>query len=269
MDADEIERRAERQIELARRFATIDPPPPPAHPFKHDLMEAIYWADANTARSIQRHIGPSEIGTDCPREIAFKLAGTPGVTQGVDPWFAVMGTAVHEWLSFALEEYQRIVLGREGENRRWLIEQRVKITHSEFGLEGNTDVFDRDKLEVIDYKLMGNDALKVLREKGPTPTYRTQAQTYGKGWKQRGYDVKSVAIVGLPRSSFLKNLHIWSEPFDERIADLALSRVAMIDKAVKGGVSPAGFPTGGGHCQFCHFKRQGPADLTGCPGVDA
>lgn len=252
------------------RFAVIDPPPPPPHPFKQPLMEAIYWADANTARSIQRHIGPSEIGTDCPREVAFKLAGTPEAGQGVDPWFAVMGTAVHEWLSFALDEYQKIVLGREGENRRWLVEQRVRIEHDEFGLSGNTDVFDRDRLEVIDYKLFGNDALKNLRENGPTTTYRVQAHTYGKGWRQRGYDVKSVAIVGLPRSSFLRNMHIWSEPFDESIADAALSRVALIERGVKGGIQPERFPTSGGHCQFCHHFRKGlPADSTGCPGVDA
>jgi hypothetical protein len=261
--------RIERQIELAGRFAKIDPPPPPSHPFRQPLMDAIYWADANTARSIQRHIGPSEIGTDCPREIAYKLAETPEVTQGVDPWFAVLGTATHEWLSFALDQYQKIVLGRGPDNPRWLVEQRVRIEHSDFGLEGNTDVLDLDLMEVIDYKLLGNDALKSLRENGPTPTYKTQAHTYGKGWKQRGYPIRAVTIVGLPRSSFLKNLHIWSEPFDERVADLALSRVGMIDRAIKAGVSPEVFPTGGGHCQFCHFRRKGPADSAGCPGVDA
>lgn len=232
-------------------------------------MEAIYWADANTARSIQRHIGPSEIGTDCAREVAYKLSGIPEVGQGVDPWFAVMGSATHEWLSFALEEYQRIVLGREGENRRWLVEERVRIEHDEFGTSGSTDVFDRDRLEVLDYKLLGNDALKSLREKGPSPTYRVQAHTYGKGWKQRGYDVQSVAIVGLPRSSFLRNMVIWSEPFDESIADAALSRVGMIDRGIKAGLSPEVFPTSGGHCQFCHFRKSGPADSTGCPGFDA
>lgn len=252
------------------KFVTIAPPPPPAHPFKLTLMEAIYWADANTARSIQRHIGPSEIGTDCAREIAYKLAEVPEVGQGVDPWFAVMGTAVHEWLSFALDEYQKQVLGRTKENPRFLVEQRVRIEHDEYGLSGNTDVLDLDDLEVRDYKLLGNDALKKLREEGPSTTYRVQAHTYGKGWRQRGVPVKSVAIIGLPRSSFLRNTVIWSEPLDVSIADRALSRVGTIDRGVKGGISPERFPTSGGHCQFCHhFRKGGPADSAGCPGFDA
>jgi hypothetical protein len=232
-------------------------------------MEAIYWADANTARSIQRHIGPSEIGTDCPREIAYKLAGIPETGQGVDPWFAVMGTAVHEWLSFALDEYQKQVLGRGPDNPRWLVEQRVRIEHDEDGLSGNTDVLDLDLMEVIDYKLLGNDALANLKENGASQTYRTQLQTYGKGWAQKGYPIRAVTIVGLPRSSFLKNMVIWSEPLDASVADAALSRVALIERGVQGGIHPSRFPTKGGHCQFCHhFRKGGPADSTGCPGVD-
>lgn len=250
------------------RFAQL----PERHPFQGPLTAAIYWAAENTDRSLQRFIGPSEIGTDCSRELAYKLAETPRVNRG-DPWFTVIGTAVHEWLSFALDEYQKQVLGRGKTNPRWLVEQRVRIDHDEFGTSGSTDVLDLDLGEVIDYKVVGNDSMKRYKANGPSEQYRVQAHTYAKGWRQAGRDIRAVTIVFLPRTTFLHGMHIWSEPFDESVADHALSRVGTIRRAVAAGVSPALFPVRladrAEYCQWCPFLRRGqPASDTGCPGVD-
>ena len=50
-----------------------------------DLTDVIKWTDNNSARSIQTTIGPSELGGDCERRIAYRLAGVNEVNQWSDP----------------------------------------------------------------------------------------------------------------------------------------------------------------------------------------
>jgi hypothetical protein len=216
-------------------------------------------------------MGPSSLGTPCLRELAHAVAQNPDVNNNSDPWFAVIGKAVHLWLEDKLNKYQFEVLGCPPDNPRWLTENRVDITHDAYSLSGNTDVYDTVEQEVIDYKVIGWDAMKRYRQWGPSTTYKVQAHTYGKGWKQKGYQVKSVCIAFLPRSNFLRETTVWSEPFDEGVADQALQRAGLVRSLLAAGVQPHQLPATPGenlHCVWCPWLDEGKENnRASCPGI--
>lgn len=243
--------------------------PPGEHPFKQELIKMIGWYDANTARSLQKTVGVSELGIKCQRRLAYRLAGTPAVNHP-DPWFAVIGSAVHDWLAYSLDVYQTVALNRTGANRRFLIEKKVRLTDDHLGIGGSTDLFDVDFLRVVDHKVVGNDALKRYIQEGPSPEYRVQAHGYGYGWELLGWPVREVCLVFYPRSNFLSNMHVWTEPYDRQVALDALARVRTIDLARRHGVSPTDWPAAPdkGWCTWCpqYNPALDRADEGGCPG---
>lgn len=243
------------------------------HPFQPHLFAAIKYGDANDARSLQKEMGPSSLGTTCLRELAHSVSETPVVNTDSDPWFAVIGKAVHTWLEMALNKYQFDFLGYGPDAPRWLTERRVKINHPAYGMAGNTDVYDTVTQEVIDYKILGWSSLKHYKEWGPSAAYRVQAHTYGKGWKQRGYPVRSVCIAMLPRSHYLRESYFWSEPFNESIADQALERAGLVRALVAAGTRPHQMPAHVDrevYCAWCPWYVKGAANnTTSCGGVDS
>jgi hypothetical protein len=68
-----------------------------------DLMDAIRHKITHHPRSLQKRIGPSEIGNPCDRRIGYKLLGQPENPRG-DAWKPTIGTAVHAWLEEALDD---------------------------------------------------------------------------------------------------------------------------------------------------------------------
>lgn len=256
-----------------------DPTPPPvatfaapagpraAHPPKPELINIVRWADANSARSLQTAVGPSEVGVDCMRRLAYRLSGTAAVNDTADPWFAIVGTAVHEWLGTAIELHNA-ASGRPFEQRRFWVEQKVTATADAYGVSGSCDLYDADQQTVIDHKVVGATALKRYIDKGPSNVYRTQVHLYALGHVQAGRPVRDVAIAFYPRSGYLSDLHVWSEPYDEQVARDALSRaatVAQLAAVLPPGQIPATPDPAG--CTWCDFYRPGgPADKSGCPG---
>ena len=61
-------------------------------------QQAVYGmirhAIAHHPRSLQKRIGPSEVGTPCDRRIGYKLLGHTENERG-DAWKPTVGTAVH------------------------------------------------------------------------------------------------------------------------------------------------------------------------------
>lgn len=241
------------------------------HPFQPHLFAAIKHGDASDARSLQKHMGPSGLGTTCLRELAHSIAQTPVVNLDSDPWFAVIGKAVHLWLKDALNKYQFDVLGLPRDQPRWLTESRVQVQHEAYSLSGETDVYDTERHEVIDYKILGWSSLKHYRDWGPSTTYRVQAHTYGKGWKQAGYPVRSVCIAMLPRSHYLRHSNFWSEPFNESIADQALERAGLVRSLLAAGAQPWQMPAHVErevYCAWCPFYDKGVENNpSSCPGM--
>lgn len=241
------------------------------HPFAIEVIKMVREYDANRPRSLQKRLGPSEIGSPCPRQLAMKLAGVPGINQVADPWFPIVGSAVHEWLARMAEWYNDVYLGR-AHNPRFIVENRVQVKDREGGYDtsGSTDLYDVDNQRVVDWKIVGVTTMRKV-DKGDTPQekagpqYTVQAMAYGKGWEDSGYPVKSVMIAFLPRSNFLNKMKLVEMPYDRSIADQAQARVAAID-ALRSKLSPHNFPAG--DCTiWCPFYMPkvvlGP---TSCPG---
>lgn len=238
------------------------------HPLRRTFIEAILWADANRGRSLQRTIGPSELGNPCMRRLAYSLAQTEPANLTQDTWFPIIGTAVHAWLADAMNDYQIRVLGRDPlRDPRWIIEQQVFTGHP-LCPSGHGDLYDVDFETNVDWKIVGPTTLKKVRTVGISDEYRVQAHTYGKGWRRAGRDVRDVMVVFLPRNAPLTMTHVWTERFDESIADAALKRLEAIDYARTLVPTPK-LPTAD-HCDWCpYFRRHQPSDMSGCAGHHA
>lgn len=237
------------------------------HPFKREIITMVREFDASRPRSLQKHLGPSEVGSGCMRQIGYKLAGMPEVNQTSDPWFPIIGTAVHAWLGTMAQWYNDVYLGRSA-NPRFIIENRVKIAANESGYDtsGHTDLYDVDNQRVVDWKIVGSTTMRKVATQGDPQQYRIQGHTYGEGWVQAGYPVREVMIAYLPRSNYLSKMHLSVHPYDPTVAPAALARVGAIEQLVRAGIKPQDMPAA--DCSiWCPFYRPkvelGP---TSCPG---
>lgn len=200
------------------------------HPTNKAIDDVVFDAIVNAPRSLQKTIGPSEIGTDCVRCLARKLMGVeklPIENIGDMPWLPFIGTAVHA----QLEEIFRAANDKQ-EEVRWLIETKLPI--GEVGgidIWGSCDLFDKETGTVIDHKVVGATKLKSLPKKGPGNTYKIQAHLYGYGWTKLGFEVNEVAVKFYPRNDISMNSgYFWYEKYDEQVAIDALDRVNKIYK---------------------------------------
>ncbi|WP_426566411.1 hypothetical protein ACPPVT_07645 [Angustibacter sp. McL0619] len=192
--------------------------------YRHTIESAI----ANMPRTLQRRIGPSEIGTPCDWCLGHKLAGVPEARDAA--WLPWVGNMVHG----GLEEV--FVHANNGlPKARYLVETRVAVGEVD-GVEitGSADLVDVVTLTQSDWKVVGKTSLTKAKGKGPTPEYRVQAHLYGRGFHRRGIPVQRVQIVYLPRNEpTLANAVIWGEDYDERIAVDALTRADAMAKAIR------------------------------------
>lgn len=232
----------------------------------------IERAAASAPRSLQAELGPSEAGEPCTRRLAYKMLDWPKA-RAIDPWAAVQGTAVHAWLADAFRaENER--LGRD----RYLVEQRVEPLTRDTSpvpgvLAGSCDLFDRDTGIVTDWKLTSTARLRHYAASGPGAKFRVQAHLYGLGLQWTGEDVRTVAIVFLPRATELDGIHVWSEPFDPQVAAAAVDRLAAIRDAITA-LDPETYPDRWellppdfGSCRHCPWLRPGSRQMAdGCPG---
>ena len=125
---------------------------------KQAVYDVIRGAIANHPRSLQKRIGPSEIGTPCDRRIGYKLLGQEENPRG-DAWKPTVGTAVHGWLERAFDDVNltKVIekLGRLGDNDlEWITEQSVTVGYLADGtaITGSCDLYHRPTGTVIDHK---------------------------------------------------------------------------------------------------------------------
>lgn len=176
-----------------------------------------------TERSKQTVIGISEVGMDCRKCVARKLAEKPRTPDG--SWFPFIGTAVHDQLE-------------QGFASRWPddyhLENRLHV-HSYKGLElgGSCDMFAYKEGVVNDWKIVGQEALKKAAKGEIKNQYRIQAMLYGLGWKKKGFDVTHVALTFLPRDLDLPNAQVVMLRYDEQIAIEALAQLELLIDAAE------------------------------------
>jgi hypothetical protein len=237
---------------------------------KQHLTDMILWAEKQNPRASQANIGPSEIGDPCDRRIGYRLAQIPACNKDFDPWAAVMGTAVHTWLDNAVTAWSK-----EHGSTDWATETALAI--NEF-VDGHSDLYWRAFETVIDWKTAGPDVMRKIKKDGPPPGYIIQAHIYGYGYEQKGWPVQRVALAFLSRAGWLRDMFIWSAPYDRSIAENAINRLYQIAHEVvskdilkyshRWEQIPA---TPSNSCGFCPWYNPGKeadtgADDQGCPG---
>jgi len=236
-----------------------------------ELLGVIEDAIASQPRSLQKAIGPSEIGHPCARRIAYKLAGMPEVnTKRGIPWKPAIGTAVHAWLDEIFTRANQAQPDYDTTGGRYWCE--IRVTVGEIAgepVEGNSDLYVDGT--VVDFKVVGSSTLRrVKKERHPGDQYRIQTHLYGRGHQRAGRDVHTVAVWFLPRDQELAGAYFWSEPYDEQIAVDALTRAEGIATLAGqlGTGAAALLPAVEAYCRSCPFFKPGSADLaSGCPGA--
>lgn len=259
--------------------ANCDAPPTPPSTLA-EVRGALTRFESSRPRTVQKTLGPSELGSPCARQIALKLAGVQRHERGL-PWAPMCGTAVHSLMEQVLEA-ENARLGRP----RWVIEETV---HLDDELYGHGDAYDADTFTVVDWKYTGVTARKkALRKRVDgrpaenhelvSPTYRAQAHLYGLGHENAGRKVTHVRLVMLARSHDFDESVEWTEEYRPDIAVDAMARFYAIRDTVIN-TDAATHPerlidveaTPGDECKWCPFRRATPpgglpVDATGCVG---
>lgn len=237
-----------------------------------EVRELVVQHANGSARNVQRHLGPSEIGHLCHRQVAGKLAELPPTNHVLDPWASIMGTAGHAWMEDAFSAANE-QLGRV----RFLTEFRVTPRGFE-AHPGTGDGYDADTASVIDHKFLGATSLAKLRQHGAPRHYFVQTLLYGRGFAALGLPVRRVVLLAWPRTaSSLDGLYVWEHeitPEDERFLDEVIApelayrkqwAAALITGAAQLSDVPADTED---ECHFCPFYRPQTArdGGPGCPG---
>lgn len=250
---------------------TLGEPHPLAAVIKRELSQIILWNERESPRSKQQAIGPSELGTECLRRLAYRIAGATPVNLGSDPWPAIVGTSIHDWLEKAVNRYQGSVA-----DLGYLTELRV---YPDPMVKGRSDIFNTKTKTVVDHKTTGTDGMRKVKKGIISEGYRIQIHIYGLGHKRAGREVENVALIFYPRSGWLGDAYVWVEPYNEQIALDALARMhnlaeQLLDDDIVN--NPHRYQnieaTPGDGCVWCPFYNRNlididtPASGKGCPG---
>lgn len=187
-------------------------PHKPSKVIADELAAIIVKAGQWSPRSKQIAIGPSEIGHECSRRLAYKLLDWEKINEGGNgSWAAQVGTAIHAYLA---EVFGKI----DG----YEVEQRVTIRS---GLSGTIDLFDVNRGIVMDWKTTSAKQIETRKKEGASKQQIIQTQLYGYGKAQQGVQVNHVALVYLPTSGSLNEMHMEMYEYDEQVAIDALARI--------------------------------------------
>lgn len=227
------------------------------------IKEVIWEAENARDRSQQRVPGPSELGTECERKLAYATLGKSPVNHTADHWQAWVGTAVHAALAAAFER-------ADNGSGRYLIEYRVGfVTEAGIVITGSLDIYDRLKRTVMDWKLPGSNSRRKYARSGPPAGYRIQAHCYAYGLENAGESPERVANIYLPPEGKLSDAFGWSEPYDRQVALDALARFDRINGQVQN--DPAKIhlidKTVTALCPWCSmYMPNSPDSAVGCQG---
>ncbi len=231
-----------------------------------EVADLLRRASARAPRSQQVHLGPSEIGVACDRQIVGKLVREAPTNHVSDPWPSIVGTAVHAWLAevFAADNPMR-----------WLTERRV-VPHPDHA--GTADLYDAQDFAVLDHKVLGETTMaKVRSANGPPRKYVAQLALYGFGYLREGFRVDRVGVLAYPRTgSSLDGIYVWEHAMDASMAELLAEvfsdmkrRRGMAAEIEAGQLRLEHVPTtpSQDECFFCPFYRPSASvDGVGCDG---
>lgn len=240
-----------------------------------ELLEMIAFDIENQDRSLQKEIGPSEIGSPCPRQVVFGMQQVPKRNLSAPPKLkAYIGQGAHKMLERMLDKYNLNHAATYGYQERFYIEEVVQVGEiAGEPLIGHCDVYDRATCIVVDWKTVGPTMLKDYRANGPGQQYRAQAHLYGRGWaRYRGLPVDYVMLIFIPRQGELRDSYIWFEAYDEQVALDALARCdgyAVAVEALGLDSTLQMLPAVEHFCGDCDWftPHRALATSAGCPGA--
>lgn len=240
-----------------------------------EMLDLIAHDIENQERSLQKEIGPSEVGSPCGRKVLYGMLQTPKVNLSAPPKLkAYIGSGAHLMFAGMLDKYNLKHFSDWGFQERFYVETELQVGEIDGKpLTGHCDVFDRATCTVIDWKTAGPTQMKHYRASGPGPQYQAQAHLYGRGWhRYRGFTVDRVMLIFVPRQGELKDSVVWSEPYDEQVALDALARCdGLATVAHMFGADSALQMLDGveDFCSDCDWfaPHRTMATTAGCPGV--
>lgn len=236
---------------------TFAPLNTPSKELANELTNIITEASRYTPRSQQVYIGPSEVGQECVRRLAYKLLDWEKANEsGGGSWAANVGTAIHSFLEDIFSKFPE----------KYEVEQRVQIRAN---LSGTVDLFDKEKGYVLDWKTTSPAGVKAKRSEGATSQQVTQVQLYGYGKAQQGVQVNKVGLIFLPTGGQITDMHIELYDYDENAALSALARLdsvyellSTIDVEENPQMWPLIPATPSRMCMYCPYYRPFSTDLS-------
>jgi hypothetical protein len=236
---------------------TFAPLNTPSKELANELTNIITEASRYTPRSQQVYIGPSEVGQECVRRLAYKLLDWEKANEsGGGSWAANVGTAIHSFLEEIFSKYPE----------KYEVEQKVQIRAN---LSGTVDLFDKEKGYVLDWKTTSPAGVKAKRSEGATSQQVTQVQLYGYGKAQQGVEVNKVGLIFLPTGGQITDMHIELYDYDESAALSALARLdsvyellSTIDVEENPQMWPLIPATPSRMCMYCPYYRPFSTDLS-------
>lgn len=201
------------------------------------VLDPIDTAIANHPRSLQKAIGPSELGTDSPHELAMKLLQRQPIEQADTPWLPTQGTAVHAWLEHHLGGHRPD--GDDEWQGEWEAEKHVHVglLHShtlldpgshEWHVTGSIDLWIPGMRATVDWKNVGQWTLKHAQTNGPTQQYLVQQSLYGWALEQAGTPPERQALVYIPRDArVLSDWWSYEWAYDPKPAKWAWDRAQL------------------------------------------
>ena len=259
-----------------------------AEAYGREMAKMVKDYASRAPRSVQKHLGPSELGEECDRQVVMKMAGLTKTNNVSDPWASVMGTAGHAYVEemFRWDNARRV---EEGSYVRWIPETRV-TPDPIYDINGHTvpgpnshpgtaDLYDATNRALVDHKFLGDSSRQKLIAKGPKRVYYVQLLLYRRGFQYLGLPVDRIVLLAWPRTkSSLDELYVWEHTptqADEDLVDSVLESTQhrqQVAELVKAGhinimdVTPT--PSDDG-CHFCPLYRPQAAydQRYGCPGM--
>lgn len=212
----------------------------------HGLLKtALVDNDKARERSMQKEIGASSV-YGCSRQAWNIIHQQPKTNMNIESLGAIIGTAVHAVLAEAMAQADTF-----GDD--FLIEQEFKTPD----LKGHCDLYIKSTQTVIDWKT----TTKKNMSRFPSEQQRMQVQLYGYLLEENGYPVKTVALCAIPRDGWLKDIKVYSEPYDRAVALQGINWV----KNLQTQLSPPAPERPRQFCRdFCEFYDA--TGVSGCQG---
>jgi hypothetical protein len=220
------------------------------------IIKGIKDFDANQGRSLQRIIGPSQVGVPCPRALAYMASAVEPLVGNSDPWPAIVGTALHNWCDLAFKGHPE-----------FLTNLSIRVGP----MPGKADLYHIPTGTLIDLKFPGNTAFQSYSGHGPEDSYwwsglgsqyRVQLQCYGAGVQAQGRPVRKVALFVAGKAKPLPTAVMVGWDYDPAVVTWALERRAAAYTLRAAGVDPRAV-TATPEPKICYFCEYRGADDRG------